>query len=159
MLADVDAAIALLDTQLEVADGAYGCVGFCMGGRLAYLTAAARKEKIAAAVSFYGGGIAPDQPRFFKPILDRVPDVKGSLLLIYGADDDGITPAEHARLAQALSTAKKDYGIRVFPGAPHGFASRDRESYRPVQAEAAWLETLQWLDAALRPGRLGAGDA
>ena len=150
MLADVDAAMAFLEAQHEVRRGAFGVVGFCMGGRLAFLTSTARANKIAAAASFYGGGIAPEQKRHFDPLLHRVPELRGSLLLIYGADDGSIAPKEHARLAEALSTEKKDYELRVYPGAGHAFASRDRENYRPQQAEAAWLETLALFERTLR---------
>ncbi|HZO94877.1 MAG TPA: dienelactone hydrolase family protein [Candidatus Baltobacteraceae bacterium] len=152
MLDDVRASIAFLDGQSEVKRGAVGCVGFCMGGRLAYLSATTLGEKIAAAASFYGGGIAPDQPRFFKPILDKADGLRGELLLIYGADDEGITPSEHGRIASRLSELKKRYTLSVYPGAPHGFASRDRESYRARQAEAAWAETLALFERALRVG-------
>ena len=142
MLADTSASLDFLDAQPAVARTARGCVGFCMGGRLSFLCAVSLGDRIAAAASFYGGGIAPDEVRFFKPLLDRVPDVHGELLLVYGADDDGITPAEHGRLAEALSREKKRYTLSVYPGAPHGFASVDRASYRKEQAEAAWAETL-----------------
>ncbi len=150
LLADVRAAVAFLDAQPNLRHEAYGAVGFCMGGRLAVLTALALGERIAAAASFYGGGIAPDQPRFFQPLRDRLGEAKGELLLVYGADDEGIAPAEHARIAETLSAHKKRYELSVYPGAPHGFASRDRQSYRPEQAEAAWAQTLALFDRTLR---------
>ena len=142
MLKYVDAALVFLEGHAAVKRGRFGTVGFCMGGRLAFLTATARPARIGAAASFYGGGIAPEQKRFFDPLVDRVTALQGALLLIYGADDEGISPREHGRLAEALSAHKKDYTLHVFPGAGHGFASTDRESYRPVQAEQAWTETL-----------------
>lgn len=142
LLAYVDAGIAYLDAQTNVRHERCGAVGFCMGGRLAVLAAIARPEKLAAAASFYGGGIAPDEPRYFEPIVHELGAVQAELLLIYGADDAGITPSEHARIAERLSQEKKRYELSVYPGAGHGFASRDRESYRPAQAEAAWEQTL-----------------
>lgn len=150
LLAYVDASIAYLDAQPEVVHDRYGAVGFCMGGRLAVLSAIARPGKFAAASSFYGGGIAPDEPRYFTPLLDRLDAAAAELLLIYGADDGGITPAEHARIAERLSGGKKRYTLSVYPGAGHGFASRDRESYRGAQAEGAWAETLALFDRVLR---------
>ena len=151
MLEHVDDAIRFLEAQAEVKHGPYGAVGFCMGGRLAFLTAVSRPQKIAAAASFYGGGIAPEKRRIFPPLLDRVPELGGELLLIYGANDDGITPQEHARLTEALSANKKRYHISVYPGAGHGFASTDRTpAYEPNAAEAAWAETLALFDRALR---------
>jgi carboxymethylenebutenolidase len=149
MIGDVRACIAFLDAQPNVRRGRYASVGFCMGGRLSFLCGI-EIESIVAASSFYGGGIAPDQPRFFTPLLDRVPDVHAELLMIYGADDEGITPAEHGRVAEALSKEKKRYELSVYPGAPHGFASKDRPSYRRDQAEAAWAETLALFERTLR---------
>lgn len=150
MLADVDAGLAFLDAQPEVARGARGALGFCMGGRLATLCALARPDRFAAASSFYGGGIAPQERRFFDPLLDRFESLRGELLLIYGAEDQSIAPAEHARIVERLSTLKKRYTLSLYPGAPHGFASVDRESYRRDQAEAAWSETLALFARTLR---------
>ncbi|HTJ27458.1 MAG TPA: dienelactone hydrolase family protein [Candidatus Limnocylindria bacterium] len=142
MLADVRAATAFLDAHPKVRHERYGTVGFCMGGRLAVLTAIALGPKIAAAASFYGGNVAPDEQRFFVPLLDRLDETQGELLLICGADDESIAPREQARIVERLSAAKKKYTLSVYPGAGHAFASRDRPSYRPAQAEAAWTETL-----------------
>jgi carboxymethylenebutenolidase len=150
LLADVRSAVAYLDASNDVRHEGYGAVGFCMGGRLAVLTAIELGPRIAAAVSFYGGNIAAQSPRFgWSNLVDRVAEIEGAVLLLYGADDDSIAPEEHARLAQALSTAKKRYALSVFPGAGHGFASVDRESYRPGVAEAAWREALAWFRAYL----------
>jgi carboxymethylenebutenolidase len=149
MIADIRACAAYLDAQPSVVHDKYGAVGFCMGGRLAYLSAV-EIDKVVAAASFYGGGIAPDEPRLWKPVIDRVPGVHAEFLMIYGADDEGITPSEHGRVAEALSREKKRYEISVYPGAPHGFASKDRPSYRPEQAEAAWAEALALFDRTLR---------
>jgi carboxymethylenebutenolidase len=149
MLADIRASVAYLDAQANVVHGRYGTVGFCMGGRLAFLSSV-EIPSIVAAASFYGGGIAPDQPRLWKPLADRFADVHAELLMIYGADDEGIAPSEHARVAESLSREKKRYELSVYPGAPHGFASKDRPSYRPQQAEAAWAETLALFGRTLR---------
>jgi carboxymethylenebutenolidase len=140
----VAAALAYLDGHEAVRHERYGAIGFCMGGRLAFLTAATYGEKFAAIASFYGGGIGPDEPSFGRPIIvDRANDIKASVLLCYGADDEGITPKEHGRIAQALSAAKVEYGLHVYPNAGHGFASVDRApSYHREAAEKAWSEAL-----------------
>ena len=153
LLADVRAAADFLQNRAEVRDAPFGAVGFCMGGRLAVLTAIALGDRIAAAASFYGGGIAPEQQRFFPPIVDRLPEAQAELLLIYGADDASIAPEEHARIAETLSRAKKRYTLSVYPDAGHGFASRDRESYRAEPAEGAWQETLALFARTLTPER------
>jgi carboxymethylenebutenolidase len=123
-----------------------------MGGRLAFLANATHGARLAAAVSFYGGGIAPAEPKGRQPLLDRVADVRAPQLLVYGAKDGSIAPDEHARLAQALAAADKRYTMAVFPDAPHAFATFDRESYREAQAKAAWHTTFAFLDEALGRG-------
>jgi carboxymethylenebutenolidase len=96
-------------------------------------------ERLAAAVSFYGGGIAPAVPRGKrKPLIDRVSEMSAPQLLIYGARDASIASDEHARVAKALSDANKRYTLAVLPDAPHAFATFDRESYHAPAAEAAW---------------------
>jgi carboxymethylenebutenolidase len=124
-------------------------IGFCMGGRAAFLANATHGERLRASVSFYGGGIAPAQPKGpRKPLLDRVPDLRAPQLLVYGAKDSSIAADEHARLAQALTEHGKRYTIAVYPDAPHAFATFDRESYREAQASAAFRTTFAFLDEA-----------
>jgi carboxymethylenebutenolidase len=142
-VADIRAALAFLDARADVRHDGYGVVGFCMGGRLAFLTAAELGSKVRAASIFYGGGIAPEVATRRPALGHRVPDVTGRLLFNYGADDTSILPAEHARLAEALSAAKHRYTIDVYDGAPHAFANCVRESYRPEAAAAAWAATLR----------------
>lgn len=125
-------------------------LGFCMGGRLAFLANLTLKERVAATVSFYGGGIAPPEPKGKrKPLLDRVSEIHSPALLLYGARDASISGEEHARLARALTEANKRYALAVFPDAPHAFATFDRESYRADAAATAWRTADDFLDATL----------
>jgi carboxymethylenebutenolidase len=150
MLDHAERAAEVLQRLIVLKKGPLGAVGFCMGGRLAFLVAAAFGERIAAASCFYGGSIGSEQKRFFEPLLHRVPEIAAELLLLYGADDPSIEPREHGRIAEALSTHKKQYTLAVFAGAGHGFASRDRKSlYNPHPAELAWEETLRLLGRRL----------
>ena len=123
-------------------------IGFCMGGRVAFLANAVHGARLRASVSFYGGGIAPAEPKGRPPLLDRVPDLRAPQLLVYGAKDASIGADEHARLAAALTAGNKRYALNVYPDAPHGFATIDRDSYREPQARAAWHATLAFLDEA-----------
>ena len=125
-------------------------IGFCMGGRLAFLANATLSGRLAATVSFYGGGIAPPEPKGKrKPLLDRARDIAAPALLIYGAQDRSIGAEEHGRLARALTEANKRFAMEVFPDAPHAFATFDRESYREPAATGAWRAADAFLEAAL----------
>ncbi|MCE5361419.1 dienelactone hydrolase family protein [Candidatus Igneacidithiobacillus taiwanensis] len=143
--------IAAVRNRPEVVKGKFGVVGFCMGGRYTFLANAALAADVACAVAFYGGGIAPESdPAGRPPLLDHVPAMQAPLTLFYGSEDNSITPAEHARIVTALSTAGKRYTLSVFPGAPHGFFSDRRDSYRPEAAAEAWQMTLREFAQHLR---------
>ena len=145
MLEYAAAAIDFLALRPEARSERIGTLGFCMGGRLAVLTALTCPGEVAAAVSFYGGNIAPQHQRLFVPLLDRLPSLTVPTLFLNGADDASIGAYEHERIVEALSGAKAEYGLRVFKDAGHAFASRDREQYVPRAAEMAWDEALAWL--------------
>lgn len=124
-----------------------GIIGFCMGGRLAFLSNCRFPDRLHAAVGFYGSGIAPDGPDRFgrTPPITEADRMQAPILLGYGADDQGIPPAEHARIAETLSTAKKRYSLAVYPGAGHGFLCEERASYAPQAADQAWPEIIAFL--------------
>jgi carboxymethylenebutenolidase len=141
-------AIEWLQKKEGVRSNRLASIGFCMGGRLSFLANVVHGPKLRATVSFYGGGIAPVEPKGRrKPLLDRVPEVGAPALLIYGAKDASITGEEHGRLAKALTDANKRYTLAVIPDAPHAFATVDRESYRAQAAESAWRMTFDFLAA------------
>jgi carboxymethylenebutenolidase len=126
--------------------GKVAILGFCMGGRLAFLANAVHGAKLAASVAFYGGGIAPAEPKGpRKPLLDRVPDLVAPQLLVYGAKDTAISGEEHGRLARALTEANKRYTLAVLPDAPHAFATFDRPNYREAAATEAYRMTYAFI--------------
>ncbi len=136
-------AIQALQHRVEVRKDAIGALGFCMGGRYAFMANAIHADQLRATVAFYGGGIAPDQDSVGRnPVLHLVDQMRAPLLLLYGAEDQSITPEEHGRIATALSTARKRYTLTVFPGAPHGFFADPRDSFRPEAAKEGWRLTL-----------------
>jgi carboxymethylenebutenolidase len=143
-------ALDALCSQAGAREDRLAVIGFCMGGRLAFLANATHGRRLAATVSFYGGGIAPAQPGKRKSLLDRAADLAAPALMIYGAGDAAITADEHARLAHALTEANKRYVLAVFPDAPHAFATFDRDSYRPRAAADAWRLVDAFLAAELK---------
>lgn len=142
VLSQTRAALDYLAGRAETRGSAVGVVGFCMGGRHAFLASAALAGRFKAAVCFYGGGIAPANDFLGrKSLLDQVGEIKEPLLLFYGAEDQFIRPDEHGRIAEALSRAGKQYTLTVFPKVTHGFFCEDRGNYSPDAAQRAWNST------------------
>jgi carboxymethylenebutenolidase len=152
IMSDVGKSLDFLAGKTEVSANGIGVVGFCMGGRYAFLTNATYPTKIKAAISFYGGGIdAPTDPAGRKSLLDRVPTMQSPIMLIYGSEDQSIAPDEQGRIATALSKAKKRYILNLFPNAGHGFMSDRRDSYAPEAAAEAWIMTTGFFSQNLKP--------
>ncbi|HEY9641431.1 MAG TPA: dienelactone hydrolase family protein [Coleofasciculaceae cyanobacterium] len=143
VMAEFGKGLDFLAGRPELKAGTIGTIGFCMGGRFAFLASAVHPDKLKAAVTFYGGGIAanPD-PLGRKALLDQAPAIQAPIMLMYGADDQSIAADEHERIALALSTNKKRYVLSVFPNAGHGFFSDRRDNYNAAASEEAWAMTL-----------------
>lgn len=123
--------------------------GFCMGGWAAVL--AACELPLAAAVSFYGGGmVRPRNGIAFTPILDRLPRMKAPVLLVYGALDPSIPQTDIDAVDQVLTANGKEHEIALYPEGGHGFFCEDRSAYHRDSAEAAWAHASAWLAPRLQ---------
>ncbi len=134
---DVGVAIAHLKSQSYLKQGAIGVTGFCMGGRFTYLTAAHHNKDIKAAVVFYGGGIPAGKP---SP-LERTGEITCPITLFFGGKDP-IIPQEHVdKINQTLKDQNKNFSLKLYPEATHGFFCNERESYHPESAKDTWEKT------------------
>jgi len=140
ILADMGAAIDHLKALKEVKP-AFGTVGFCMGGRIAFLTAC-RNSAVRAAVPYYGGGMVKSRQPGVKPPIEYVDGLKAPVLAFFGGKDAFIPIAETEEFGAALKKAGKPAEVVVFPDADHGFMCDDRPSFHPVHSKEAWARTI-----------------
>lgn len=125
--------------QPEMRSDAVGTIGFCMGGRYSFLISTMFADRIHSAVCFYGGGIASDSdPLGRASLLPLVSKVKAPVMFIYSAEDASINGAEHGRIAQAMTDARKRYILSVTPNTQHGFMNEARSAYNESAAIEAW---------------------
>ena len=144
VLADVDACLDHL-AALGFAPERIGVIGFCFGGRAAFLVGARRG--LGAAVTLYGGGIATANPFLpFPALLDDVPTMRTPWLGLYGEEDHGIPQADVDALDAALAAGSPvPQRIVRYPGAGHAFHNDQLPSYHEQAAKAAWAEGLAFL--------------
>ena len=126
-----------------------GITGFCWGGRITWLYAA-HNPSIKAGVAWYGQLIG--QPSDLKPNnpIDTVGQLKGPVLGLYGAEDQGIPIAAVDQMKAALATgnaAAKASQFVVYPGAPHAFHADYRPSYKKDAADDGWKRCVAWFKA------------
>lgn len=140
ILQDIDAVVSFLQKQPDVEGDRIGMTGFCMGGRITFLTAC-HNSAIKAAVPFYGGGIASVmQPSDRTPLAPLAyADKLGAPMLLFFGEKDAFIPLDQVEKIKArLSELGKAAETIVYPGADHGFFCDERASYEPAAAKDAW---------------------
>jgi carboxymethylenebutenolidase len=141
---DAKAFIGFIDAQKETdKKRGVGTTGYCMGGPLVMLTAAAAPERVRAGGTFHGGGMATD------PMLALIPAMKASFLVAVAENDDGRAPDEKEKLRAAFAAAKLPAEIEVYAGTMHGWCPPDSRVYNAAQAEKAWARLLNLLKTSL----------
>lgn len=153
VVGDVAGSARFLRAQ-PYASGRVGVIGFCSGGRHAYL-AACRLPELDAAVDCWGGGVVVDDPSQLteqRPVapIELTPDLSCPLLGIFGNDDRNPSVEQVDRTEEALRRHGKAYEFHRYDGAGHGFFAVDRPGYRPEQATDAWGEVFRFYERTLR---------
>jgi carboxymethylenebutenolidase len=144
---DARAFIAWLDKQASVArNRKVGTQGYCMGGPIAFRTAAAVPDRVGAVASFHGGGLVTDQPN--SPHAQAA-KTKAHFLVAIAANDDQRAPNDKTVLKETFSAAKLPAEIEVYEGAAHGWCPPDSGVYNEAQAEKAWSRLLALYQKAL----------
>jgi carboxymethylenebutenolidase len=146
-MTDAKAFIAWLDQQPSVAKNRkMGTQGYCMGGPIAFRTAAAAPDRVGAVASFHGGGLVTDQPN--SPHLQAAA-THAQLLIAIAANDDQRAPTDKDVLKETFAKAKLPAEIEVYAGAAHGWCPPDSGVYNEPQAEKAWSRLLVLYGKAL----------
>ena len=146
-MTDAKAFIGWLDQQPSVAKNRkMGTQGYCMGGPIAFRTAAAVPDRVGAVASFHGGGLVTTQPDSPHTLAATT---KVQLLIAIAANDDARSPNEKNVLKETFAAAKLPAEIEVYEGAAHGWCPPDSGVYNEPQAEKAWSRLLALYGKAL----------
>jgi len=149
MIADSRAALQYLRGRSDVVADRIGCMGFCIGGHMAYLTAC--ETDVRATASFYGGGIAaPQGPGGAASTLGRTPRIRGRVLCLFGGRDAFIPQAQADAVVSALRQAKVRYDSLTYADADHGFFCDQRGAYDADAAADAWEQVKRLFAEELR---------
>jgi carboxymethylenebutenolidase len=146
LVRDAGSFVDYLDSLPERKPGGVGAIGYCMGGRLALLTAAHLGGRVAAAASFHGGNLAkaedPGSPHHRAGAIEPA-------VYVAGAIDDNSFPEEQRQLLEkSLAEAGVTHTIETYP-AHHGFAVPDNPSFDEAAAERHWQAVEQFFGSTL----------
>lgn len=141
LLGDIQATIDYLKDQPHVKKDAFGCIGFCFGGHVAYL--AATLPDIRATASFYGAGIATQTPGGGRPTITRTPEISGTIYAFFGMEDKSIPVEQVDQIEAELEKDQIAHRVFRYDKADHGFFCDRRASYNPEAAADAWEQVKQ----------------
>jgi carboxymethylenebutenolidase len=145
-MTDAKAFIGWLDQQSSVAKNRkIGTQGYCMGGPIAFRTAAAVPDRVGAVASFHGGGLVTNTPN--SPHL-QASKTKAQFLIAIAESDDKPRPTEKDVLKDTFAKANLPAEIEVY-GAAHGWCPPDSGVYNEPLAEKAWSRLLALYGKAL----------
>lgn len=125
--------------SLNRVNGKVGSMGFCFGGGMSINLACT--GRIDACVIFYGENPEP---------LDKVQNIKGSVLGLYGGEDTRIT-SKINELVRALVDYKKPFMVKTYQGAYHAFFDEmHQQTYNKEAAQDSWQLVLGFFKSSLQ---------
>ena len=134
---DAKAFITWVDSQKEVdKKRGIGSTGYCMGGPMVMLTAAAAPARVHGGATFHGGGLAADG------MIALVPQMKARWLIAIAENDDARAPGDKDKLKAAFAANNQPAEIEVYKGTMHGWCPPDSQVYNAEQADRAWSRLL-----------------
>ncbi len=150
LVGDVAGAMAHL-RAVPNANGKVAVIGFCSGGRQSLL--AGCRLNLDGVIDCYGAFTVVDSPEGSAlratAVVGEVGNLKGPVLGLFGADDQYPSPDQNEMLANALTSAGRNFTFRTYEGAGHAFFNVDRPSFRPEAAREGWREIFAFLNAVV----------
>jgi carboxymethylenebutenolidase len=146
MESDARAFFDYLAARPDVAGDGFGTTGYCMGGRTSLVVAGRVPERVTAAMSFHGGGLATtDDPGSPHLLAGRI---KAAVYVGAAGSDPSYTPEQSELLDTALTAAGVEHVIEWYPAA-HGFAVPDNAPFDESAAERHWTAMETFFGAKL----------
>ncbi len=145
---DTEGVLAHLDAAPEAAGPAYGCIGFCMGGRFVVRAVSAFPQRFAAGAALHPTALLqPDNPDSPHLGLARA---TAELYVGFGGADEMVPPAHQDAVREQVEAHGLTATIDVHAGAEHGFMLPGAR-YQEAAANRSWERTLELFARTLRP--------
>jgi len=146
---DINATLAHLRSLSQVGSSPVGVIGFCGGGRVAYMMAGLQPEFAASAVFHPGGVPIPRDGRM--TAIEITPRIAGPMAGFFGIDDTNPSPEHVAVMDAELTKQGKPHEFHSYPGTGHSFLDyTNPKAYREGPAKDAWEKLIAFFDANLK---------
>lgn len=138
LMSDMAACLDVLASRADVDAGRIGALGYCMGGRAAFIAATRFPDRLRATASIHPGGIVTADPASPHVFADRA---KARMYFGIAKDDPSFTKEQAETLEKTLAALGKRYRIEHYE-ARHGWAVLDTPVYAAAEAERHWEAIL-----------------
>jgi carboxymethylenebutenolidase len=154
VIKDVNATVDFLKGHPGVDSARLGIIGFCMGGRVAYLMATLNPS-FKAAAAYYGGNIMRPWGEGPSPF-ERSAAMQCPLIGFFGEEDTNPSPADRRALDAELSRLGKVHEFHSYPGANHAFMNQHGNRYHAAADRDSWPKALAFFGKHLQPAPVAA---
>lgn len=137
---------AYLDSLAEFTDGPVGVTGYCFGGWVGWMVAAAHADRVAAFGGFHTGRMVTADDDSPHRLASRV---RAEVYWGHADQDPSMTAQNIAALDQAMDNAGVRYTTEVYEGAQHGYTMADTGAYNQAAAERHFDALFALLDRAI----------
>jgi len=135
---DIEATIHILKGHAD-STGKVGCLGYCLGGKLAYLTAT--RSDIDTSIGYYGVGI--------EELLAEANNIKAPLALHIAEEDGFVPPQAQTKIHEGLSNNEK-VTLYNYAAVDHAFTRVGGDNYNEAAAKIADARSLDFLKEHLK---------
>ena len=147
---DLEATNAVLTNIPRVDADRIGIIGHCWGRRIAFL-GACRFPLYKACASLYGGRIKIPMGEKSTAPIELVDNIQGSIIGIFGNEDQNPSPADVDDIDAALTAAGVEHEFHRYDGAGHGFQDFvNEERYRKEATEDSWAKVMAFFERKLK---------
>ena len=146
---DMNATVDFLRNHPAIDGARIGIIGFCSGGRVAWLSAATNPH-YRAVVPYYGGNIMATVGSATQSPFELADGINCPMLFHFGEIDANPSQDDLAKLDAELTRLGKEHRFRTYAGAGHAFLDHTGARYHEAAATASWPHTLDFFAAHLK---------
>jgi carboxymethylenebutenolidase len=148
IVADINATVGFLRAHSVVDGERIGVTGFCMGGRVTWLAAAANPH-FKAAVPYYGGNLMVTWGAGGQSPFQMTSGIRCPVLFHFGELDENPSADDKRNLDAELTRLDKPHQFYTYPAADHAFMDYTGQKYNKEASEMSWPRTLDFFSVHL----------